>query len=167
MKIVGIDPGFAIVGYGSIEYSGGHFKVGGFGAVTTDSKMDFNHRLKIIYDDMCSILDKYQPDEVAIEKLYFNTNQKTAIDVAQARGVIILACINRNIPVFEYTPLQVKIAITGYGRATKNQIQEMTRNLLRLSRIIKPDDTADAVAIAITHAYSVNQRKILKKYSDT
>lgn len=119
MRILGIDPGYAIVGYGVVDYSGGSFSVVSFGAITTGADMPFNKRLKTIYDDMCEIIDTYSPDEMGIEKLFFNSNEKTAIDVAQARGVTILPAIQRNIPIYEYTPLQVKCSIVGYGRAEK------------------------------------------------
>lgn len=166
MRIVGIDPGYAIVGYGVLDYHANHFDVIGFGAITTDADMSFTKRLEIIYRDMCEILDTYKPDEMGIEKLFFNTNQKTGIDVAQARGVTLLPAIQRGIPIYEYTPLQVKSAIVGYGRAEKRQVQEMTRSILRLKEIPKPDDTADAVAIAITHGYSVTTRKLTSDLGD-
>lgn len=154
MRIIGIDPGYAIIGYGILEYDGNEFAVVGFGAITTPADMAFNDRLKMLYDDMNEILDTYKPDEMSIEKLYFNTNEKTAIYVAQARGVTILPAINRGLKVSEYTPLQVKMSITGYGRAEKKQVQEMTRQMLKLSAVPKPDDTADALALAITHGHT-------------
>ncbi len=166
MRILGIDPGYAIVGYGVLDYNSGHFDVVGFGAITTGADMDFSKRLEAIYNDMCQIIDMYKPDEMSIEKLFFNTNQKTVIDVAQARGVTLLPAIQRGIPVYEYTPLQVKNAIVGYGRAEKKQVQEMTKTILKLKDIIKPDDTADAVAIAVTHGYSVTARKLTGKQGD-
>lgn len=112
---------------------------------------------------MCEIIDTYSPDELGIEKLFFNSNEKTAIDVAQARGVTLLPAIQKSIPIYEYTPLQVKCSIVGYGRAEKKQVQEMTRTMLHLKSVPKPDDTADAVAIAITHGLSVNSRRIMDK----
>ncbi len=161
MRILGIDPGYAIVGYGVLDYGGGdRFSVVGFGAVTTAHDLDFCTRLKIIYEDITEIIETYQPQEMAIEKLFFNSNEKTAIDVAQARGVTLIPAITRNIPIYEYTPLQVKSSICGYGRAEKNQVQEMVRNMLRLKKIIRPDDTADAVAIAITHGLSLGRRRL-------
>ncbi len=162
MRILGIDPGYAIVGYGVLDYSHGSFSTVGFGAITTGADMAFHKRLKVIYDDMCEIIDTFQPDEMSIEKLFFNSNEKTAIDVAQARGVTLLPAIQRGIPIYEYTPLQVKSSIVGYGRAEKNQVQEMVKNMLRLKKIIKPDDTADAVAIAITHGLTLGSRRIEK-----
>ncbi len=158
MRIIGIDPGYAIVGFGVLEYNRAQFDVVDYGAVTTPAGMDFNSRLLEIYNDLCYILDKFKPDFMAIERLYFTSNQKTAIDVAQARGIVLLAGRQRNIQVFEYTPLQVKQSVTGYGKAIKKQVQEMTTRILRLSEIPKPDDTADALAIAICHAHSYNSQ---------
>lgn len=162
MRILGIDPGYAIVGYGIVEHSHGRFTLIDCGAVTTAADMPFHKRLKVINEDISLIIKKYAPDEVSIEKLFFNSNEKTAIDVAQARGVTLLPAIQRDIPVFEYTPLQVKSAIVGYGRAEKHQVQEMVRNMLHLKAIIRPDDTADAVALAITHGLSLGRRELEK-----
>jgi len=158
MRIIGIDPGYAIVGFGVIEYNSAKFNVIDYGAVTTPADMDFNSRLLEIYNDICYILDKFRPDYLAIERLYFTSNQKTAIDVAQARGIVLLAARQRNIDIFEYTPLQVKQSVTGYGKAIKKQVQEMTTRILKLPEIPKPDDTADALAIAICHAHSYNSQ---------
>lgn len=158
MRIIGIDPGYAIVGFGVLEYNRAQFQVVDYGAVTTPADMDFNSRLLEIYNDLCYILDKFRPDFLAIERLYFTSNQKTAIDVAQARGIVLLAARQRNIEVFEYTPLQVKQSVTGYGKAVKKQVQEMTTRILKLPEIPKPDDTADALAIAICHAHSYNSQ---------
>lgn len=158
MRIIGIDPGYAIVGFGIIEYNHAQFQVVDYGAVTTPADMDFNSRLLEIYNDLCYILDKFRPDFLAIERLYFTSNQKTAIDVAQARGIVLLAARQRNIEIFEYTPLQVKQSVTGYGKAVKKQVQEMTTHILKLPEIPKPDDTADALAIAICHAHSYNSQ---------
>ena len=154
MKIFGIDPGYAIVGYGIVDYNGIKFTPVAFGAVTTKSGTDFSNRLKSIYDDMTELFNKYRPDCISIEKLYFNTNTTTAIEVAEARGVILLAAKNCQIPVFEYTPLQVKVAITGYGKAEKRQVIEMVKSFLALNKAPKPDDTADALALAICHGHS-------------
>ncbi|MBP1572480.1 MAG: crossover junction endodeoxyribonuclease RuvC [Oscillospiraceae bacterium] len=154
MRIIGIDPGYAIIGFGVVEYTGRVFETVGFGAITTPADVPFNQRLRMIYDDMCQVLDKYKPDQMGIEKLFFNTNETTAIAVAQARGVTLLPAIQRGIEICEYTPLQVKMSITGYGRAEKKQVQEMTRQILRLSHVPKPDDTADALALAITHGHT-------------
>ena len=154
MIILGIDPGYAIVGYGVIDYRNNHFNVIDYGAILTDAKTPFNERLETVYDGICDIINKYKPDALAIEKLFYNTNAKTVIDVAQARGVINLAAQKNNLDIFEYTPLQVKQSVVGYGRAEKKQVQEMTRVILKLEKIPKPDDTADALAMAICHAYS-------------
>ncbi len=154
MTIIGIDPGYAIVGFGIIRYERNRFSVLDFGAVTTPAGLAFPDRLKSIFDDLCYLFDKYHPDAMAIEKLFFNTNKKTAVDVAQARGVILLAAEISGCQIFEYTPLQVKQSVVGYGRAEKKQVQEMTKQLLGLSAVPKPDDTADALAMAICHAHS-------------
>ena len=154
MIILGIDPGYAIVGWGVIEYNANKFSVLDYGAVTTEAKTPFNDRLKMVYDGIDTIMKRYSPQALAIEKLFYNTNAKTVIDVAQARGVINLAAVQNNIPIFEYTPLQVKQSVVGYGRAEKKQVQEMTRVILKLEKIPKPDDTADALAMAICHAHA-------------
>ncbi len=154
MRILGIDPGYATVGYGIVDYNSCHFAAVGFGAITTKAGVEFPRRLKSIYDDMLYVVNKYKPDALSIERLYFNTNTTTAIDVAQARGVIVLAAETCGIPIFEYTPLQVKQSVTGYGKAQKHQVMEMVKNLLGLSAVPKPDDTADALALAICHAHS-------------
>lgn len=152
MIILGIDPGYALIGYGIVSYDNGRFKTLNYGAITTPSDIPFSARLEIIYRDMNQLLREFKPDAMSIEKLFFNTNTTTAIDVAQARGTILLAAQLNGVPIFEYTPLQVKSAVTGFGRAEKFQIMEMTRSLLGLSNVPKPDDTADALALAICHA---------------
>ncbi len=151
MIILGIDPGYAIVGFGVVEFKGGKFRSLHHGAIITKAGTDFNRRLEIIYDEIEIIIKKYKPQVMAIEKLFFQNNQKTAIDVAQARGVLLLAAQKGNMKVQEYTPLQVKSAITGYGKAEKYQVMAMTKKLLRLEKTPKPDDTADALALAICH----------------
>lgn len=164
--VLGIDPGYAIVGWGLIEFKNNSYKPLRFGAVTTQAEMTFNKRLHIIYEDIQQILKMFKPDYVAIEKLYFQTNQKTAIMVAEARGVILLAAQQFGIPIFEYTPLQVKTAVTGYGKAKKGQVMEMTRRLLNLPEVPKPDDTADALAIAICHTQATGgdlRKKLLRR----
>lgn len=165
MLVLGIDPGYAIVGWGIVEYSGRGLSPVAFGAVTTQAGQDFPKRLLKISEDVGRILDKYRVQAVAIERLYFNSNTTTAIDVAQARGVIVLEAAKRNIDIFEYTPLQVKQSVVGYGKAEKKQVMEMTRQLLKLKEVPKPDDTADALAIAICHAHSFNSQSynILKQ----
>lgn len=152
LVVFGIDPGYAIVGWGALSFKSNMYKPIGFGSVETQAQTDFNQRLEIIYDEIYSILNRCRPDALAIERLYFQNNQKTAIKVAQARGVTLLAAQKLKIPIFEYTPLQVKTAVTGYGKAKKPQVMEMTRRLLNLTEVPKPDDTADALAIAICHA---------------
>lgn len=152
MLILGIDPGYAIIGWGLIRFERGRYIPVDFGAITTEAGTPFNRRLEMIYDQLNELLDTHHPDVVAVEKLYFQTNAKTAIDVAQARGVTMLALQKHNVPVYEYTPLQVKSAVTGFGQAQKPQVMEMTKRLLRLKAVPKPDDTADALAIAICHA---------------
>ncbi len=154
MKVLGIDPGYAIVGYGLVGYKNNKFVSLGYGAITTPAEMDFDERLKRIYDETTILLKKANPDAVAIERLYFTTNQKTAIDVAQARGVTLLCIAQAGIPMYEYTPLQVKQSVVGYGKAEKKQVMEMTRIMLNLDNIPRPDDAADALAIAICHAHS-------------
>ncbi len=153
MRILGIDPGYAIVGYGVVDYNKNRFLAVGYGAITTKAHTPLEDRLLDIYNDVLTVIDKFRPDEISIEKLYFNTNSTTAISVAEARGVIILAAKQRGVKVNEYTPLQVKQAVTGYGRAEKHQVMEMVKNLLNLAKIPKPDDTADALAIAICHGH--------------
>lgn len=154
MIILGIDPGYAIVGWGVIEYSANRFSVIDYGAVLTKAGTPFNRRLEMVYDGIDEIIKKYKPQALAIEKLFYNTNAKTVIDVAQARGVINLAAVKNSVDIFEYTPLQVKQSVVGYGRAEKKQVQEMTRVILKLNEIPKPDDTADALAMAICHAHA-------------
>ena len=153
MRIIGIDPGYAIIGFGVLDYNGHDFSVVNFGAITTPSGMPFDKRLEMIYYDMTQLLDQYKPDAMSLEKLFFNTNHTTAIDVAQARGVILLSAAQKGISINEYTPLQVKSSIAGYGRAEKHQVQEMTRSILHLKEVPKPDDTADALALAIAHGH--------------
>ena len=154
MKIFGIDPGYAIVGWGMIDYKNSAFTTVAYGAVTTKAGVAPERRLKIIYEELDRLLKLYKPDAAAVEELFFNTNQKTAITVAEARGVIILACINNGVELFEYTPLQVKQSVVGYGRADKNQVITMTTRILGLKAAPKPDDTADALAIAVCHAHT-------------
>jgi len=154
MVILGIDPGYAIVGFGVVDYQSNHFTVLDYGVVTTKAHTDFCDRLEAIYDGIAAVIEKYAPHAVAIEKIFYNTNAKTVIDVSQARGVLALAAKKRGIELFEYTPLQVKQSVVGYGRAEKKQVQEMTRLLLNLKEVPKPDDAADALALAICHAHS-------------
>ncbi|MEJ8545707.1 crossover junction endodeoxyribonuclease RuvC [Brevibacillus borstelensis] len=152
MHIIGIDPGIAIVGFGVIDKQGNQLKPVQYGSIQTEAGLSVPLRLKQIFEAMQTLLDTYKPDEMAVEKLFFNKNVTTAFTVGQARGVILLAAELAGIPVYEYTPMQVKQAVTGYGGAEKKQIQEMTKMLLRLKETPKPDDVADALGIAITHA---------------
>ena len=154
MRILGIDPGYAIVGWGVLDYIGNKFSVVDFGSIQTSADMDFNDRLLTIYDELDSIIKRTKPQYLSIEKIFYNSNAKTAINVTQARGVLLLCSIKNNLEIFEYTPLQVKQSVVGYGRAEKKQIQEMTKIILNLRQIPKPDDTADALAMAICHAHS-------------
>lgn len=153
MTILGIDPGIATVGYGVIQYENGRFRTIATGAIETPAGIDVENRLEIVYNDLCELIQMYSPTEMAIEELFFNTNQKTAIAVAEARGVILLAARKNNLNIAEYTPIQVKMAVTGYGRAEKKQVQEMVKIILGLPKIPKPDDAADALALAICHAH--------------
>ena len=158
MRILGIDPGYAIVGFGVVSYHGADFTPLEYGAITTEAGTRFAARLTAIYDDLDFLLKRFQPDCIAIERLYFTSNQKTVIDVAQARGVIVLCAEQHQIPMYEYTPLQVKQAVVGYGRAEKEQVIRMVTTVLGLEKPPKPDDTADALAIAICHGHSASSR---------
>ena len=153
MIILGIDPGYAIVGWGVLEYKANRFRGLGYGAITTQAHTPFPLRLQTIYNDMCYLFEKYTPGAMSMETLFYNNNAKTVIDVAQARGVITLAAQNYGVSIYEYTPLQVKQSVVGYGRAEKKQVQEMTKVILGLDKIPKPDDTADALAMAICHGH--------------
>lgn len=166
MVILGIDPGYAIVGWGLVECKNNSFSPLRYGAITTDAEMDFNERLEVIFDDLNEIIEAFKPEAMAIEKLYFATNQKTAIMVAEARGVILLSAKRKGLPIYEYTPLQVKTAVTGYGKAKKPQVMEMTRRLLKLPTVPKPDDTADALAIALTHIQAAGSEVRQKLYRE-
>lgn len=162
MVVMGIDPGLAIVGYGIIESNGNKYNVIDYGVITTPAKISYAIRIKMIYDAMQKLLEKYDIDEVAIEELFFTNNAKTAINVAQARGAIVLSCMNKELDIFEYTPLQVKQNVCGYGKADKKQVQSMVKNLLNLKEIPKPDDAADALAIAIGHLSTNRFSKMFK-----
>ena len=154
MRILGIDPGYGITGFGVVEADRGRSQLVTCGAITTPAGMDFSARLEIIYEDMRQLLEKAKPDAVAIEELFFGQNVTTGIGVAQSRGVILLAIRQAGLEVTSYKPMQVKQAVVGYGNATKHQVQEMTKRLLGLSQMPKPDDAADAIAIALCHARS-------------
>ena len=163
MIILGIDPGIAIVGYGIVEFKNQRFKTLAYGAITTKAGVKTERRLEIVYDELDKLIKMFHPDDIAIEELFFNTNQKTAIIVAEARGVILLCAKQNNVNIYEYTPLQVKQAVVGYGRAEKAQVILMVRDILGLNKEkLKLDDTADALAIAMCHAHTGGSR--LKEY---
>ena len=152
MIILGIDPGLAIVGFGVLEKNKNKVDVLDYGVITTPKEDTLPIRLDKIYKGMCELIDHYKPDQVAVEELFFNTNTTTGISVAEARGVILLACINKGCKLFEYTPLQIKQALTGNGRADKHQVQFMVKAILKLNSIPKPDDAADGLAAALCHS---------------
>ena len=154
MRILGIDPGYGITGFGLIETAGSQSRLLRCGAITTPAGMDFSARLEMIYEDMSQLLRTTRPDAVAIEELFFGQNVTTGIGVAQSRGVILLAIRQAGLEVTAYKPSQVKQAVVGYGNATKRQVMDMTKRLLRLDKLPKPDDAADAIAIALCHARS-------------
>ena len=154
MRILGIDPGYGITGFGVIEAERGQCRLLQCGAITTPAGMDFSARLEIIYEDMRKLLEVAKPDAVAIEELFFGQNVTTGIGVAQSRGVILLAIRQAGLEVTSYKPMQVKQALVGYGNATKHQMMDMTKRLLHLNQMPKPDDAADAIAIALCHARS-------------
>ena len=158
MRILGIDPGYAIVGFGLIEANRGKVNMVTYGAITTQAGLPLSRRLYQIASDMEELLVKLQPDVIAIEELFFNTNITTGIAVAHGRGVILSVAEKCGIPLFEYTPSQVKLAVTGYGKADKHQVMEMTRRLLNLKSLPRPDDAADGLAIALCHARSATSR---------
>lgn len=162
MRILGIDPGYAILGYGIIDVKGNRFSVVDYGSILTDAGTEMPVRLQEIYNKLTELIYKYKPDEASIEELFFNNNAKTAIRVGEARGVAVLACANGNLKIGEYTPLQIKQALVGYGRADKKQVQYMVKTMLNLEAVPKPDDTADALAAAICHAHSAGRRDFLK-----
>jgi len=154
MLILGIDPGTAIMGYGLIEQQANRLKAVAYASWRTPSGLELEERLLKLYESLSGFLSEYRPDVLAVEELFFNRNTTTALSVGQARGIVLLAAAQQRIPVCEYTPLQVKQAVTGYGKADKHQMQHMVRTLLALPEIPRPDDTADALAVAICHAHS-------------
>ena len=154
MRILGIDPGIATIGFGVVDSEGQNVRLIRCGVISTPAHTSLSSRLKRIYDDMCELLEIFKPDAVSVEELFFNTNITTGIAVAHGRGVILLACENAGVRIFEYTPLQVKQAVVGYGRAEKTQVMEMVRRICRLKSVPRPDDAADAVALALCHARS-------------
>ncbi|MDD7761820.1 MAG: crossover junction endodeoxyribonuclease RuvC [Firmicutes bacterium] len=154
MRILGLDPGLAILGFGIIDVKGNRYKLVDYGIINTEPGVDFPKRLKILYDDLQFLIDRYSPDMVSMEELFFYKNITTAIKVAQARGVQVLCCENNNLPLYEFTPLQVKQSLTGYGRAEKTQVQAMVKSLLNMSEMPKPDDAADALALALCLSFA-------------
>ena len=154
MRILGIDPGYGITGFGIVDAQRNNFQLLQYGAITTPAGTDFPLRLQMIYNDMTELLQVAKPDVVAIEELFFGQNVTTGIGVAQSRGVILLAIQQAGVPIFQYKPMQVKQAVVGYGNATKHQVQDMTKRLLHLNAMPKPDDAADAIAIALCHGRS-------------
>ena len=154
MRILGIDPGYGITGFGLVDAQRGQFQLLRCGAITTPPNTDFPWRLEVIYNDMTQLLQQAKPDVVAIEELFFGQNVTTGIGVAQSRGVILLAIRQAGLDVHQYKPMQVKQSVVGYGNATKHQVQDMTKRLLHLQAMPKPDDAADAIAIALCHARS-------------
>lgn len=165
MRVMGIDPGLALMGYGVIESDGNRFRTIDYGVIDTPADMSEPDRLLLLWKELNVLLEKYKPDAVSVEELFFNKNVKTAISIGQARGVILLAVKNCGIPLYEYTPLQAKQAVVGYGRAEKKQIQLMVKTILNLSEIPKPDDAADALAIAITHINNAGMIYRTKNYT--
>ncbi|MCL5960939.1 MAG: crossover junction endodeoxyribonuclease RuvC [Chloroflexi bacterium] len=163
--ILGIDPGTAILGFGLVREEGGALGLVDFGVVTTPAGLPLADRLQMIYRGVTDLIYRARPDEVAVEELFFSKNVRTALAVGQARGVAILAAANNDLPVSEYTPLQIKQAIVGYGRARKEQIQEMVRILLNLPAIPEPDDAADALALAICHLHSSRMARLIDSQS--
>ena len=159
MRILGIDPGLATLGWGVVEVSGGRFYPVACGAVTTPAHTPIEARLATIYEDVSAIMDKYQPEEMSIEELFFNHNHTTAIPVAEARGVVLLCARQHGIAIEEYTPMQVKQAVVGYGLAEKKQVIAMVTSLLRLPAPPRPDDTADALALALCHGQNVGSAR--------
>ena len=158
---MGIDPGYAILGYGIVDMKNSQFHMIDYGTITTEAKEVMAIRLQHIYEELIKLIDLYQPDAVALEELFFNKNVKTAIMVAQARGVATVACVNKGLTPYEYTPLQIKQALVGYGRADKKQMQFMVKYILSLQETPQPDDAADALATAICHGNAgTDQRKL-------
>lgn len=160
MRILGIDPGIGRTGWGIIDHQKGQVSTSGYGCLETAQKLPLEKRLQELYDKLQAIIVKEKPEALAIEELFFNTNVSTALTVGQARGVVLLLAAQHTLAFAEYTPPQVKMALTGYGRADKNQVGQMVKTILKLPTIPKPDDTADALAIGITHAFSLKIKRL-------
>lgn len=152
MRILGIDPGYATIGFGVLEAERGSFRLERYGTITTSPDQPFSQRLLTIYEDMNQLIDTVAPDVMAIEELFWGHNVTTGIGVSHGRGVILLSAAQRQLPVFEYTPMQIKQAVVGYGNATKQQVMDMTKRLLKMEKVARPDDAADAIAVALCHA---------------
>jgi crossover junction endodeoxyribonuclease RuvC len=165
--VLGVDPGTAITGYGLVWSEGDNLRLVDYGAITTASDKPLPHRLQEIYRQLTALVQQRQPTAAAVEKLFFSRNVRTAFSVGQARGVALLAMANAEIAVHEYTPLEVKQAVVGYGRATKEQVQEMVKVLLGLDSVPQPDDAADAIAVAICHIHSARMRSLARKAEET
>ncbi len=163
MTILGVDPGSARLGWGIIKNHSGKQTVGEYGCLETSKGKSDAARLKDLYDQFITVIKTHQPDAVAVEDLFFFKNQTTIIKVSQAKGVILLAAETLKLPSFSYSPLQIKMAVTGYGRADKNQVQQMVKSILNLESIPKPDDTADALAVALTHAFTHKMKALSTK----
>ncbi len=154
MRILGIDPGYATIGFGVVDAQRGSFRLLQYGTITTSADLPFAQRLSVIYDDMNRLLDAVEPDAMAIEELFWGHNVTTGIGVSHGRGVILLSAAQRQLPIHEYTPMQIKQAVVGYGNATKLQVMDMTKRLLHMEKVARPDDAADAIAVALCHARS-------------
>jgi|SRR2546430_7368366 len=162
-RVLGLDPGTATTGFGLVEESDNSLKAVEYGVILTPANLPMPQRLRLIFLRVSELLERFRPEAVSVEKLFFNRNVTTALSVGQARGVALLAAANTDLPVFEYTPLEVKQAISGFGRASKDQVQQMVRLILQLEQIPKPDDAADALAIAICHIQSAQMRALLER----
>ena len=158
MRILGIDPGYATTGFGILEAGRGSVQLLNYGTITTPTTLTVPERLVVLYDDMVQLIETVKPDAVAVEELFWGHNITTGIGVSHGRGVILLAIAQSGIPLFEYTPMQVKQAVVGYGKAEKRQVMDMTRRLLHMQQVARPDDAADAIAIALCHARSSTSR---------
>jgi len=154
MRILGIDPGYATIGFGIVQADKNIFKLLQYGTITTSADLEFSQRLLTIYQDMNQLIDTVQPDVVAIEELFWGHNVTTGIGVSHGRGVILLSAAQKQLPIYEYTPMQIKQSVVGYGNATKQQVMEMTKRILKMEQVARPDDAADAVAVALCHARS-------------
>lgn len=164
MRILGIDPGYATIGFSVLEVQRGEYSLVQFGTITTSADVEFSHRLLTIYQDMNRLIDTFSPDVMAIEELFWGHNVTTGIGVSHGRGVILLSAAKRDLPVYEYTPMQIKQAVVGYGNATKLQVMDMTKRLLKMKKVARPDDAADAIAVALCHARS--STSLLQKIQD-